>query len=64
LNGTRVLQYELESPALRTAIDASKFKGIARFGTRQKGHLLLQDHGDAVWYRNIRVRRLDSRTSV
>ncbi len=58
LNGTRVLQYELESPALRAAVDDSKFKGIARFGTRQKGHILLQDHGDAVWYRNIRIRPL------
>jgi inosose dehydratase len=56
LNGTRVLQYELESPALRAAVEDSKFKGIARFGTRQKGHILLQDHGDAVWYRNIRIR--------
>lgn len=57
LNGTRVLQYELESPALRAAVEDSKFKGIARFGTRQKGHILLQDHGDAVWYRNIRIRQ-------
>ena len=58
LNGTRVLRYELESPALKTAVDDSKFKGITRFGTLQKGHILLQDHGDAVWYRNIRIRRL------
>ena len=60
LNGTRVLEYQLESPALRTAIEDSKFRSIARFGTRQKGHILLQDHGDAVWYRNIRIRRRDS----
>ena len=60
LNGTRVLRYELETPALKAAIDDSKFKGIARFGTLQKGHILLQDHGDAVWYRNIRIRRFGS----
>jgi inosose dehydratase len=64
LNGVRVLQYELESPALRAAIADSKFKDVARFGTRQKGHILVQDHGDRVWYRNIRIRRLDGRTSV
>lgn len=58
LNGTRVLQYELASPALATAIDKSKFKGIERFGKSQKGHILLQDHGDRVWYRNIKIRRL------
>lgn len=60
LNGARVLQYELGSPALKAAVDDSKFKGIERFGTRQQGHILLQDHGDAVWYRNIRIRRLGS----
>ena len=58
LNGTRVLQYELASPALQQAIDKSKFKGIERFGKPQNGHILLQDHGDRVWYRNIRIRRI------
>jgi inosose dehydratase len=57
LNGTRVLQYELETPALKAAVADSKFKSVARFGTRQKGHILLQDHGDQVWYRNIRIRQ-------
>jgi hypothetical protein len=56
LNGTRILQYELGSPALQAAIDRSKFKDIERFGKPQKGHILLQDHGDRVWYRNIRIR--------
>jgi hypothetical protein len=60
LNGTRVLEYELESPALKAAVQDSKFKDVARFGKRQKGHILLQDHGDAVWYRNIRVRPLSA----
>lgn len=58
LNGTRVLEYELNSPALRTAIVDSKFKDVARFGKLQKGHILLQDHGDQIWYRNIKIRPL------
>ena len=58
LNGTKVLQYELDSPALRAAIAKSKFKDIARFGKLQDGFILLQDHGDRVWYRNIKVKRL------
>ena len=58
LNGTRVLRYELDSPALREAIAKSKFKDVARFGKLQNGHILLQDHGDKVWYRNIKIRRL------
>ena len=56
LNGTRVLQYELASPALQAAIDKSKFKGIERFGKPQKGHILLQDHGDRVWYRSVKIK--------
>ena len=58
LNDARVLEYELDSPELRGAIEKSKFKGIERFGKLQKGHILLQDHGDQVWYRNIRIARL------
>ena len=58
LNGKRVLQYELDSPALRAAIAKSKFKDIARFGKPQKGHLLIQDHGNQVWYRNVRIKPL------
>ena len=58
LNGKKVLQYELNSPALNAAIEKSKFKGIERFGKRQNGHILLQDHGDQVWFRNVKIRRL------
>ena len=58
LNGKRVLQYELDSPELRAAIAKSKFKDIARFGKPQKGHILIQDHGNAVWYRNVRIKPL------
>jgi hypothetical protein len=58
LNGKKVLQYELNSPALNAAIAKSKFKGIERFGKRQNGYILLQDHGNQVWFRNIKIRRL------
>jgi len=60
LNGRRVLQYELAGPELQSAVDRSKFKGIDRFGKPQKGYVLLQDHGDRAWYRNIRIRRTGS----
>ncbi len=58
LNGRRVLQYELDSPALRAAVAESKFKDVARFGKLQNGHILLQDHGNQVWYRDIKIRPL------
>lgn len=56
LNGTKVLQYELESESLKQAIAQSKFKDVARFGTLLKGHILLQDHGDAVCFRNVMIK--------
>jgi hypothetical protein len=58
LNNVRILEYELNSPELKAAIEKSKFKDIERFGKVQKGHILLQDHGDQVWYRNIKISRL------
>jgi hypothetical protein len=58
LNGTKVLEYELDTDALRAKIADSKFKDTADFDKHIRGHLLLQDHGDAVCYRNIKVRPL------
>jgi hypothetical protein len=55
LNGTKVLEYELGSPALKAAIAKSKFKDVAGFGTRIEGHILLQDHGDEVAFRSLKI---------
>jgi len=59
LNGKTVLEYDLESPELKAAIEKSKFKGIDRFGKLQNGHILVQDHGDQVWYRKMEIKRLN-----
>jgi hypothetical protein len=56
LNGAKVLEYELDSPAIKAAIAKSKFKDVAGFESKIKGPILLQDHGDEVWYRNIKIR--------
>ena len=64
LNNLRILEYELNSPELNAAIEKSKFKGIERFGKLQKGHILLQDHGDQVWYRNVKIQRVPAATKT
>lgn len=59
LNGVKVLEFTRDDPAFRTLVAESKYKDIADFGLAEKGHILLQSHGDKVYYRNIRVRVLD-----
>jgi Domain of Unknown Function (DUF1080) len=56
LNGIKVLEYELGSPAILKAVEESKFKGMTGFGTRVRGHILLQDHGEAVCFRNVKIK--------
>jgi hypothetical protein len=58
LNGARIVAYDLGTPSFDSAFAASKYKGIAGFAERRAGHIVLQDHGDEVWYRNIRIREL------
>lgn len=58
LNGRRVLTYELDGPSLRRAKAESKFREESRWGTKFPTPILLQDHGDDVWYRRITIRRL------
>jgi hypothetical protein len=58
LNGVKLLEYELWSPDWEARVKASKFATLPGYGRAKRGHLVLQDHNDPVWYRNIRVRPL------
>jgi hypothetical protein len=58
LNGAKVVEFELASSQLKSLIAESKYKSIAGFGEVRKGHILLQDHGSEVWFRNIKLREL------
>lgn len=58
LNGSKVLQYQLGSDQVLKAVARSKFKDVPGFGTRIQGHILLTDHRDEAWFRNIKIRPL------
>jgi hypothetical protein len=56
LNGVKVLEYRLGSDDVLAAVQKSKFKAVPGFGTRISGHILLTDHRDEAWFRNIKIR--------
>jgi hypothetical protein len=62
LNGTKVAEYDLGSADWKKRVAASKFAAWKKFGTNRRGHVVLQDHGDQVWYRNMRIKSLDGET--
>jgi len=59
LNGVRVLAYDLGTPRMIGFLACSKYKDIPGFADKRAGHVVLQDHTDAAWFRNIKIRRLD-----
>lgn len=56
LNGRRVVEYELWSDDWEARVQASKFVEWPSYGRHRTGHIGLQDHGDPVWFRDIRIR--------
>jgi hypothetical protein len=58
MNGTKYCEYEIGSDDWKEKVAKSKFATWERFGTSAKGHICLQDHGNLVWFRNIKIRTL------
>ncbi len=57
-NGKKVVETDMWTDGWKAMIANSKFKGYPLFGTVKKGHLVLQDHGDKVWFKNIKIKSL------
>jgi len=58
LNGYNVVNFEMHTDEWRDMVANSKFKDMPDFGTMTEGHISLQDHGDKVWFKNIKIRKL------
>ena len=56
LNGIKILEYDRGSDVFRAFVAQSKFKSIPGFGEWADGHILLQDHGNQVWFKNVKIR--------
>lgn len=58
LNDVNVVSFDMRSAAWDSMIANSKFKALPAFGKARKGHIVLQDHDNKVWFRNIKIKEL------
>ena len=58
LNGAKIVEFDLGTPRMDSALAASKYRSIKGFAERRKGHIILQDHGDETYYRAIKIREI------
>ncbi len=59
LNGQLCVEYQIGSPEWEELVAHSKFRDYPNYGRAKEGPIGLQDHGHEVWFRNIKIRRLD-----
>jgi hypothetical protein len=58
LNGVHIVSTTLWNDNWKQMVAGSKFKSMPAFGTFHQGKIALQEHGEEVWYRNIKIRKL------
>jgi hypothetical protein len=58
LNGVKVVEFDLGTPLMDSLVAQSKYRDIKDFAQRRAGHIVLQDHVDEVYFRNIKIRVL------
>jgi hypothetical protein len=58
LNGSEIVKFPVHGKDWNAMVENSKFNGWEGFGMHQTGHIGLQDHGDKVWFKNIKIKNL------
>jgi Domain of Unknown Function (DUF1080) len=61
LNGVKVLEFEAWSDDWNERKAKGKWKDTPDYGMAKTGHICLQDHGSGVWFKNIKIRRIESK---
>ena len=59
LNGVKVVEFDLGTARVDSLLHASKYRGIKDFAARKQGHIVLQDHGEEIFFRSIKLRELE-----
>ena len=58
LNGEHIINTTLWDDNWKKMVAGSKFKSMPDFGVFEKGHIALQEHGEEVWFRNLKIKKL------
>lgn len=58
LNGAKIVEFDLGTPRMDSALTASKYRSIKGFADRRTAHIILQDHGDEAFFRDIKIREI------
>ena len=58
LNGEKIVEYDLWTPEWENKVKEGKWKDFPGYGRAKKGHIALQDHGNQIWFKNIKIKVL------